>query len=127
MERISRKKRKRRIFASIVILLSIAIILSSFLIFSLKNSSKARGVIIGNIRFQDVNNDVFILYDSVNLDNNTKICSVDINLSDSVTYHEVLEIEPYFKKTNKLLVDMPQGKTKVRLMYNCSKKTIQSD
>ena len=76
-------------------------------------------IIIKKLEFEDSNEGVYIKFDIENPTNEQKTCLLDIILADK-EYKGYLNISAKSKKYYKALVDMPPGKTEVRIDYVCS-------
>ena len=121
MEKISQKKRKQRISTGKVIYFAviIAVAVSIFLI-SIDYIKKDKNeVTIKNIDFEDVGSDVYIKFDIKNPTDEQKTCSLNMTVADK-KYGGYVDISAKSKKSYKTLVDMPRGRTEVRLDYECS-------
>lgn len=105
-----KKITKRAAYFIVIIVLAILIVLIS---------RKSDEVIIGKLEFEDTNGDVYIKFDIKNPTDEQKTCLLNITLADK-RYKGYLNISAESKKSYKTLVDMPYGKTEVRVDYVCS-------
>lgn len=120
MERIPRKERLRRVSAGKVNFFAVilfALLLVSFSIIYY-NEHKERGVYIKKLEFLDEMNDVYVKFTINNPTSENKTCFLNLSvLNDS--YQGYVNLTPESIKPYKVLVDMPEGKTDVRLDYTC--------
>jgi len=110
------KPKKKIIFLIAVIMVAALIIsLTALVLQSIYNKDE---VTIRKISFIDEGEDVYMEFIVNNPANISKTCMLEIAYADK-TYTSSLSIDAQTKKTYKTLVDMPYGRTKVKLDYIC--------
>ena len=114
MKRKTKGKRKKSIKRTAYFIIIIILAILIFLI-----SREPDEVIIGKLEFEDIGEDHYVKFDVRNPTNETKNCLINIILPNK-RYGGYFNISAKSKKYYKALVDMPYGKTEVRLDYLCS-------
>jgi hypothetical protein len=110
------KKLGKRTVYFIIIIIFLAILIVLIL---RKPDEVIDEVIIKKLEFEDIGEDVYVKFDVENPTNKQKTCLINIILPDK-KYGGYLNISAKSKRSYKTLVDMPSGKTEVRLDYICS-------
>ncbi|MFW9873754.1 MAG: hypothetical protein ACFFG0_11670 [Candidatus Thorarchaeota archaeon] len=121
MGRISQNKKKPRVSTDKMIYFAaiIAVTVTIFLISINYIEEDKSQVTIKNIDFEHVGSDVYVKFYIKNPKDEQKTCLLNMMVADK-EYRGYVNISAKSKKSYKTLVDMPKGRTEVRLDYNCS-------
>lgn len=120
MKKISKKKRKTKSSNKAVYFAVAIAVAVSALLFSVDYIKKEKSeVSVKNLDFEDTGSGVYVKFDIDNPTDEQKACSLNLKVADK-QYIDQVNISAKSKKAHKMLVDMPGGKTNVKVYCKCS-------
>lgn len=122
MERIPRKKRKRRVLSNLLIAGSALIVLALivvYLSFFYTDINQFDGVTVPKLEFDHEKEGVYVKFNAYNPEYEDKSCVINIHILDDV-YKSRFNVSARSRYKHRELVDMPNGTTEVRMDYVCS-------